>query len=241
MKQYDPAEGFDAASALRHDERGDEVAAVEFLAARAGEGPVLELAIGTGRIALPLAARGLRVDGIDISPAMVDRLREKPGGDALDVRIGDFADVDVDGRYPLIFVVWNSFFNLLGQEEQVRCFANVAAHLAEGGLFVIEAFVPSFLHRLSGGQEVSVESLELDEVRIGALRHDAATQTLAQSHVSISETGIRLEPVAQRYAWPSELDLMARLAGLGLAERWGSWEGGPYQSSSELHVSVYGR
>ena len=146
--------GEDVAQMYRDVQRGDEIAAVAFLEQLAGPGPALELAIGTGRIALPLAARGIRVDGVDISPAMVDQLRAKPGGDQLSVTIGDFADVPVSGTYRLIFVVWNTLFNLPTQEDQVRCFENVAAHLTDDGLFVVETFVPAFLYRLRNNQHV---------------------------------------------------------------------------------------
>ncbi len=241
MKGYQPAASFDEDSARRHDHRGDEEGAVAFLERLAKGGPALELAIGTGRIALPLAARGVRVDGIDIAPAMIARLKEKPGGDALSVKLGNFADVDVSGSYSLIFVLWNTMFNLLSQQEQVRCFENVAAHLEEGGSFVVEAYVPTYLHRLPGNQEVRAESVGVDEVRFGLLQHDAATQTIEQSHVSLSGSGVRMTPVVQRYAWPSELDLMARIAGLRLQERWAGWSREPFGSDSEMHVSVYGR
>lgn len=241
MRKYDPASSFDEESAKRHDHRGDEASAVAFLGELAGSGPVLELAIGTGRIALPLAKQGLRVDGIDISSAMVQRLRNKPGGQDLSVVIGDFADVAVADRYSLIFVVWNSFYNLLTQADQVRCFENVARHLLEGGSFVIEAFLPTFLYQPPGHQRVEIESIEADEVRFGLLRHDPATQTIEQSHISLAESRIRLEPVAQRYAWPSELDLMARLAGLQLKERFCGWNRETFDSKSEAHVSVYSR
>ncbi len=241
MKNYKPSLSFGEDSAKRHDERGDEDAAVAFLESVAGAGPVLELAIGTGRLALPLAARGIRVDGIDISPAMVDRLRSKPGGDQLSVQLGDFADVSVSDSYSLIFVAWNSLFNLLTQEDQVRCFENVAAHLTDEGSFVVEAFTPDFLYRLPDNQQVAAEAIEVDHVQIGVLRHDPATQVLEQSHVSLSSAGVRLDPVVQRYAWPSELDLMARIAGLRLKQRWGGWEQEPFGSSSDSHVSVYGR
>jgi hypothetical protein len=139
----------------------------------------------------------------------------------------------------LIYVVWNSFFNLLTQDDQLRCFQNVAKHLTPSGCFVIETYVPSFLHRLRGDQYVEAESIEVDEVRLDVLRHDAARQTLEESHVSLSPTGIRLVPVVQRYAWPSELDLMARIAGLELSERFGGWGGEPFESSGAMHVSVY--
>jgi SAM-dependent methyltransferase len=243
MQDYEPVMSFgaDVATMYRDVQRGDEVAAVAFLAQLAGPGPALELAIGTGRIALPLAAHGLRVDGIDLSPAMVAQLRTKPGGDQLAVTIGDFAEVPVAGTYRLIFVVWNTLFNLLTQDEQVRCFVNVAAHLTADGVFVVEAFVPAFLYRLRDNQYVDAEAIAVDEVRLDVLRHDAATQRLEESHVSLSRAGIRLNPVVQRYAWPSELDLMARLAGLHLKGRWGGWGREPFTASSSAHVSVYGR
>jgi SAM-dependent methyltransferase len=243
MKDYEPAMSFgaDVAQLYRDVQRGDERAAVAFLAHLAGPGPALELAIGTGRIALPLAARGIRVDGVDISPAMVAQLRAKPGGDQLAVTIGDFAEVPVPGTYRVIFVVWNTLFNLLTQDDQVRCFENVAAHLTDDGVFVVEAFVPAFLYRLRNQQYVEAEAIEVDEVQLDVLRHDAATQRLEESHVSLSRAGVRLYPVVQRYAWPSELDLMARIAGLRLQGRWGGWDQAPFTSSSSTHVSVYGR
>jgi SAM-dependent methyltransferase len=219
--------------------RGDEEDAVAFLAELAAGGPALELAIGTGRIALPLAERGVRVDGIDISPAMVSRLREKPGGDRIDVTMGDFANVGVPGTYPLIYVVFNTMFNLLSQDEQVRCFENVAAHLTAGGSFVIEAGSPAVLYGLRDYQYVEAEAIEVDYVRLDLLRHDPATQMLDESHVQLSRDGIRLNPVRQRYSWPSELDLMARIAGLRLKERWGYWDRRPYTARSRTVVSVF--
>ena len=243
MKGYEPVMSFgeDVARSCRDVQRGDEVSAVAFLEQLAGSGPALEMAIGTGRIALPLASRGIRVDGIDISTAMVEQLRAQPGGDQLSVTIGDFADVPVTGAYRLIFVVWNTFFNLLSQEDQVRCFENVAAHLTDEGSFVVEAFVPTFLYQLRNHQYVNAEAIEVDEVRLDLLRHNAAMQMLEESHVTLSPAGIRLNPVVQRYAWPCELDLMARIAGLRLKGRWGGWERERFQSSSSVHVSVYGR
>lgn len=243
MKDYQPIMSFgeDVAEAYRDVQRGDETAAVKFLEELAGRGPALELAIGTGRIALPLAARGIRVDGVEISPAMVAQLRTKPGGEAIQVTIGDFADVPVPGNYRLIFVVWNTLFNLLTQEDQVRCFENVAAHLTDDGSFVVEAYVPAFLHRLRDAQYVDAEAIQVDEVRLDVLRHDMAKQMIEESHVSLSRAGVRLNPVVQRYAWPSELDLMARIAGLRLKSRWGGWSHEPFDSGSSMHVSVFGR
>src|SRR5438445_10892292 len=201
MENYEPIMSFGEAIAEIYDDvpRGDEVATVAFLEQLAGGGPALELAIGTGRIALPLAARGVRVDGIDISPAMVAKLRAKPGGDEISVTIGDFADVPVAGTYQLVFVVFNSLFNLLTQEDQVRCFENVAAHLTDDGSFVVEALSPRFFYRLRNHQHVDAEVIAVDEVRLDVLCHDAATQMLEESHVSLSRAGVRLHPVVQPY------------------------------------------
>ena len=244
MKDYEPAMSFGEDVAGTYDRlggRGDEPEAVAFLEQLAGDGPALELAIGTGRIALPLAARGVRVDGVDISPAMVARLRAKPGGDRISVTIGDFADVPVALTYRLVFVVFNTLFNLLTQDDQVRCFENVAAHLTDDGSFVVEAFVPAFLFRLRNEQYVDAEAIEVDEVRLDVGRHDAATQRLEESHVALSRRGVHVHPIVTRYAWPSELDLMARIAGLRLKGRWGGWSREPFSSTSSTHVSVYGR
>jgi len=242
VKDYEPIMSFgeDVAKTYDDEQRGDEDAAVAFLEKLARGGPALELAVGTGRIALPLTARGIRVDGVDISPAMVERLRAKAGGDRMSVTIGDFADVPVPGTYRLIYVVFNTLFNLLTQEEQVRCFENVAAHLTDDGSFVVEAGSPAFLYGLRDDQHVDAESVEVDAVRLDVLRHDPAKQMFDESHVSISSTGVRLNPIVQRYAWPAELDLMGRIAGLRLKERWDGWEREPFTGRGNV-VSVYGR
>ncbi|MEP7115733.1 MAG: class I SAM-dependent methyltransferase, partial [Ilumatobacteraceae bacterium] len=169
MKNYEPAMSFGDEVAAAYDIvdlRGDEAETVEFLSSLAAGGPVLELAVGTGRIALPLAARGVQVDGIDISPSMVAQLRAKPGGDQISITMGDFADVGVAGSYRLIFVVFNTLFNLLTQDDQVRCFQNAAAHLTDDGVFVVEAFVPSYLYRLRNDQYVDAEAIDTHEVRL---------------------------------------------------------------------------
>jgi SAM-dependent methyltransferase len=214
--------------------------AVEALAALAGEGPVLELAIGTGRLALPLVERGLEVHGIDASERMVAKLREKPGGDAIPVTLGDFADVGVDGAYSLVFVAFNTLFGLLSQSEQVRCFANVARRLSPEGVFVIEVFVPD-LGRFDRDQRLQVRHLDPNEVLIDASLHHPLEQRIDSNHVVITEQGVRIYPVNIRYAFPAELDLMARLGGLELKERWGGWHREPFAASSPRHVSVYGR
>jgi SAM-dependent methyltransferase len=243
VKDYEPAMSFGEEVAESYDDvlKGDESETVAFLADLAGDGPVLELAVGTGRIALPLAARGLRVDGIDISPAMVARLHAKAGGDQISVTMGDFADVPAVGTYRLVFVVFNTLFNLLTQDDQVRCFENVAAHLTDDGSFVVEAFVPSFLYRLRNDQYVDAEAIAVDKVELDVGRHDPVRQLLDESHVSLSRDGVRVFPIVTRYAWPSELDLMARIAGLRLKDRWADWNRGPFNPLSERHVSVYGR
>ena len=221
--------------------RGDEVATVEFLERLARGGPALELAIGTGRIARPLAARGITVDGIDLSPEMVARLRAKPGGDQLSVTMGDFAEVPVPGQYRLVYVVFNTLFNLLSQDEQVRCFENVAAHLTDDGVFVVEALSPAFFYRLRDDQHVDAEAIQVSEVTLDVLRHYPVTQRIEENHVRLSLNGIRFTPVVQRYSWPSELDLMARIAGLRLVERWAGWNREPLDARSRNCISVYGR
>jgi SAM-dependent methyltransferase len=243
VKDYEPILSFGEDDAETYDDfsRGDEDATVAFLELLARGGPALELAIGTGRIALPLAARGAQVDGIDFSEAMVARLRAKPGGNQLAVTIGDFAAVPIAGAYQLIFVVYNTLFNLLTQDDQVRCFENVAAHLTDDGVFVVEAFVPSYLMRLRDDQYVDAERIDVDEVRLDVGRHDPVAQILDESHVIMTSGGVRLQPIVTRYAWPSELDLMARIAGLHLRNRWSGWEEEPFTATSRRHVSVYGR
>jgi SAM-dependent methyltransferase len=218
----------------------DTDAAVELLAGLAGKGPVLELGIGTGRLAVPLAERGFEVCGVDASPAMVDRLRARPGGDRIEVAIGDFADVGVAGSYPLVFVVFNTLFALLTQQDQVRCFRNVAERLTGHGRFVVEAFVPD-LARFDRGQRISVERLEERCVVLETTQHDLSRQRVDSRHLRISPDGVEVMPVRARYAWPSELDLMAELAGLRLVERWGGWHREAFTAESQSHVSVYGR
>ena len=249
MKDFKPENSFGPKVAEVYDDvqhysktpsRRDRDAAVALLDSLARGGPTLELAIGTGWIALPLAARGIRVDGIELSAAMVDQLRAKPGGEQMSVTIGDMADVAVSGTYRLIYVVANSLFNLLTQEDQVRCFQNVAAHLQDDGVFLIEVFRPDFLFRLRDNQYVDAEGIEVDEVRLDVARHDPVSQLLDESHILLSRDGVRMNPIVTRYAWPSELDLMARIAGLRLKERWGGWNREPFTAESEYLVAVYG-
>ena len=226
-----------------HEEPADAgatTAAVGVLAGLARGGRVLELGVGTGRLALPLAERGLEVHGIDASAQMLELLRAKPGGDRVTASLGDLADVDVDGEFDLIFVAFNTLFALTSQEEQIRCFDNVARRMTADGMFVVEAFVPD-LARFDRGQTVRASRVETDEIALEVTRHDRATQTLKSQHVVITEAATRLLPVHIRYSWPSELDLMARLAGLHLQDRWSGWDRSPFTSASGEHVSVYTR
>ena len=218
----------------------DAEAIADRLAELAGGGPALELAIGTGRVALPLKTRGVEVHGIDASDAMVEKLRAKPGGDAIPVMVGDFADVGVEGSFSLIYVAFNTFFALLTQEDQVRCFGNVAAHLTQDGLFVLEAFVPDPTY-YERGQSVRTTEVGSDLVSLTAAMHDPIEQRIRATILEFEDGGTRMLPVQLRYAWPSELDLMARLAGLRLRDRWSGWDGAPFDSSSTSHVSVYAR
>ncbi len=215
-------------------------ATVDFLAPLATDKRALELAIGTGRVALPLTERDISVHGIDSSEAMVAELVKKPGGQSIPVTMGNFADVQVKGSFSLIFIVFNTLFALLSQEEQVRCFANVAEHLTEDGTFVIEVFVPDPA-RFDRGQRVHSEGVAIDEVNLSVMHHDSVNQRVEGHRVVLSKSGTKLYPVCVRYSWPSELDLMAKLAGLSIRERWSGWRREPFTSESVRHISVYER
>ncbi|MFJ6659947.1 class I SAM-dependent DNA methyltransferase [Streptomyces sp. NPDC091377] len=208
----------------------------DFLAALADGGRALELGIGTGRIALPLARRGVPVDGIDLSRAMVDRLRAKPGGDAIDVTIGDFATTRVEGTFSVAYLVFNTIMNLTTQDEQVDCFRNAAAHLAPGGCFVVEVMVPE-LRRLPPGQ--NAVPYEVGPTRWAVDLYDVATQATSSHYVDLVDGRGEYRSIPFRYVWPSELDLMARLAGLRLRERWEGWTREAFTSESRRHVSVW--
>lgn len=238
MIPHDPLASFNADVAARYDDelRGDEDAAVSMLTELARNRPALEFAIGTGRIALPLGTRGVRVDGIELSQPMVDQLRQKPGGADLDVRIGDMATVSMERTYALVYLVFNTIFNIQTQDGQIECFHNAARHLDADGVFLIEAAVPDAW--LPSDRYAVPEKVTDDGVTLDVCMYDPITQILHENHVSISESGIRMAPIACRLAWPSELDLMARIAGLELVERWGGWEKQPYTGRG-MHVSVY--
>jgi SAM-dependent methyltransferase len=212
--------------------------AVNRLAELAGDGDALEFAVGTGRIALPLAELGVRVVGIDSSEAMLARLREKPGAERVETLAGDMAATRVPGEFSLVYLVFNTIFNLTTQDGQVACFENAAAHLRSGGRFVIEARVPE-LQRLPLGQ--TILPWRADPDGISAYVYDVVTQRLSGRHYLLEDGAIRPSPIEMRYAWPAELDLMARLAGMRLAHRWGGWDREPFTALSPSHVSVYER
>ncbi len=241
MKQFDEATYGERIASIYDELYAEyEGAAVDLLQELAAGGRALELGIGTGRIALPLRQRGIGVTGIDASPAMIARLHAKPGGSEIEVVQGSFAQFDLESRFDLVYVVFNTFFGLLTQEDQVRCFQSVARHLAEDGAFLLEVFVPD-PSRFEAHQTVRAVRVEADEVRLDVTRHSPVEQQVSSQHVWLSGEGVRLYPVVLRYAWPSELDLMARLAGLRLRHRWGSWEKGAFSAESTRHISVYGR
>ncbi len=240
-------EGYDASTygdriAGVYDEMYDdlddagEIAGV--LAEHAGGGRALELAIGTGRIALPLTARGVEVHGVDASEAMVARLRSKPGGDSIPVTIGDFGEVPVEGPFSLVYLVFNTLFALESQEEQVACFANVARVLEPGGCFVVEGFFPD-VARFDRGQRVHATRVQVDRVTLDVSVHDPVAQTVLTQHVVLAQDRTSLYPVSLRYVWPSEMDLMARLAGLLLRDRWSGWKREPFTAPAQKVVSIY--
>jgi SAM-dependent methyltransferase len=209
---------------------------VDVLADLAGDGAALELGVGTGRIALALARRGVRVHGIDLSEAMVARLREKPGGERIGVTIGDFATTMVEGTFAVVYLVANTIMNLTTQDDQVACFQNAAAHLEPGGCFLIEVLVPR-LRRLPPGERF--QPFHVSPTHLGFDEYDVARQGLVSHHYWVEGGKVEVISPPFRYVWPSELDLMARLAGMRLRDRWAGWEREPFTSESELHVSVW--
>ena len=231
----DIAPTYDADSSGRFD--AELVAqTVDFLASLTGGRAALEFAVGTGRIALPLSARGIPVHGIDLSPQMVAELRAKPGGDAIAITMGDFASTVVEGRFRLAYLVYNTIENLTEQDDQVACFCNVARHLEPGGCFVVEVGVPP-LRRLPPGE--SVRAFAVDDNHLGFDELDVAAQRGVSHHYWLAEGRTQTFAMPFRYVWPSELDLMARIAGMRLRDRWSGWSRQPFTAESPAHVSVW--
>ena len=233
---------FDAKAAATYDDdvescSPDSIApVVDFLAELAGDGSALEFGIGTGRIALPLAMRGIEVCGIDLSQAMLAKLAEKPGGDRIPAIQGDFSTATYGGSFSLVYLIFNTIMNLTTQEAQVLCFQNAASHLKTGGYFVIEVMVPA-LQQLPHGATNHV--FELRDDRWGIDTYDVVSQTLKSHHMRVRDRQVELSSIPFRYVWPSELDLMARIANLKLVARWGGWKKEPFTNTSRCHVSVW--
>jgi SAM-dependent methyltransferase len=234
---------FDETVASTYDESSDGMfdpavvgPTVDFLAALAGGGGALELGVGTGRIAIPLAARGVEVHGIDLSRAMTDRLRAKPGGDAIGITIGDFSTARVEGSFRLAYVVFNTIDNVTTQAAQVACFRNVAAHLEPGGRFVVEVGIPD-LRRLPYGERYVL--FDMSPTHWGFDEYEVANQGMISHHFELRDGKVEKSSGPFRYVWPAELDLMAELAGLRPLERWSGWNGEPFTSDSRKLVGVW--
>jgi len=244
MEDFDPGSSFGYDVSKSYDDpvntRGDEEQTVAFLAGLANGRDVLEFAVGTGRIALPLRAAGVRVDGIELSEHMIDRMREKPGGNQVEVTVGDMSRASTGRTYGLVYLVYNTIGNLLTQDDQVRCFQNAARHLTDDGVFVLECRIPTAPAR-PGHQFIDVEHLKANYVKLEVCRYDPVTQILDDNHVQIGTDGIIFHPIRLRLAYPPEFDLMARIAGVRLRDRWGGWNGEPYTADSRRHISVYER
>jgi methyltransferase family protein len=239
-----PHDYFDEPIASRYDETSADMfapaevePAVDLLAELAGpDGSALEFAIGTGRIGLPLSARGVRVTGIDLSEAMVAQLRKKPGGQAIDVTIGDIASTALGATFDVVYLVFNTIMNLTSQDAQVAVFENAAAHLRAGGCFVVEVTVPQ-LHRLPVGERFV--PFDVSDRHLGFDEYDVVNQGLVSHHYTKLDGQFEYEEWPFRYVWPAELDLMARIGGLKLRDRWSDWSRGPFTATSEKHVSVW--
>lgn len=243
MKDYDASTYGDQFADLYdtfHPDTDEVHAAVRLLSREAGKGPALELGIGTGRFALPLAASGTPVHGIESSQAMIDQLMAKVGSEPVTASIGDFADIDVDGEYGLAFVTFNTFWMLLEQEQQINCCVGVAEHLTSDGVFVVEASMPS-VNVLAKAKSVEPNRMTASSVAVDLTLRDPVNQRIDRQQLIIDENGFRLQPLSFRYVWPSELDLMARIAGLRLRKRYANWDGEPFGSASRRHISVYER
>lgn len=242
MKGFDAASSFGPEVAAKYDDelRGDEEAAAKFLAQLAQGRRALEFAIGTGRIAIPLAANGLQVDGIELSAQMIDRLRAKPGAGQINVTIGDMSVATTGSQYGLVYLVYNTIFNLLTADDQILCFENAARHLVAGGYFVVETAVPHAWIAPDKSDYVHAEHVGMDTVVFDVARYDAVTQLLEENHVILTADGIKLNPIVCRLITPGEMDLMARIAGLRLVDRFANWERSVFDTNSRAHVSVYG-
>lgn len=242
MKGFDPAESFGSEVAAHYDDykRGDEESAASFLAEFAKEGTALEFAIGTGRIALPLAAKGILVDGIELSPHMVEQLRAKPGGQNINVIIGDMSSATTNRHYPLVYLVFNTIFNLLTADDQIRCFETAARHLTKDGFFVVETALPHAWIPPDKPDYVHAEYVGKETVALDVARYDPVTQLLEENHIQFTTRGISMSPIVCRLITPEEMDLMARIAGMHLIQRFANWQRSTFDINSNTHISIYG-
>ncbi len=242
MKSFDPASSFGESVSARYDDhlRGDEDTAADFLSSLAQRRPALEFAIGTGRIAIPLASKGIQVDGIELSPHMVDRLRVKIGNHPINVTIGDMSTTTTNQRYGVVYLVFNTIFNLLTADDQIRCFQNAAQHLMPDGCFVVETALPHAWIAPDQPDYVHAEHVGSETVGLDVARYDPVTQLLEENHVSLTMHGITMTPIVTRLITPGEMDLMAHIAGLRLLQRFANWQRTPFDIHSKAHVSVYG-
>ncbi|MEM7661606.1 MAG: class I SAM-dependent methyltransferase [Pseudomonadota bacterium] len=240
MMEFDPAR-FGALYADEYDDLhnpGTTDLSVDLIAELALGGKLFELAIGTGRVALPLLSRGFDIQGIEASSEMVTKLREKPGGDTIPVIIGDMASFKTESTFDFAFLVFNTLFNLTSQKAQISCFESIAKCLRPGGQFLVETFVPD-QRRFRDHKDVAVSRLNADSVWLEAVVHDPVRQRLNFQRIRYTPDGMRIAPLLMRYAWPSEIDLMAQLAGLSLVNRWGGWQRETFTADSKMHVSLY--
>lgn len=242
MKDFDPAKSFgpDVAAHYDDDKRGDEESAASFLTEFAKGGTALEFAIGTGRIALPLTAKGVQVDGIELSPHMVEKLRAKPEGRNINVIVGDMSSATTDRQYPLVYLVYNTIFNLLTADDQIHCFENAARHLTKDGVFVVETALPHAWISPDKPDYIHAEYVGKETVVLDVARYDPVTQLLEENHIQFTAQGTSMSPIVCRLITPGEMDLMARIAGMRLIQRFANWERSPFDANSKMHVSVYG-
>jgi len=242
MKNFDPATSFGSDVAAHYDDykRGDEEEAAAFLAEFAKDGSALEFAIGTGRIALPLTSKGIQVDGIELSPHMVEQLRVKPDGQNIHVIIGDMSSATTNRHYPLVYLVFNTIFNLLTADDQIRCFENAARHLTPNGYFIVETALPHVWISPDKSDYVHTEYVDKETVGLDVARYDPVTQLLEENHVQFTVQGITMSPIVCRLITPGEMDLMARIAGMRLIQRFSNWQRTAFDINSKAHVSVYG-
>ena len=242
MKDFDPATSFgaDTAALYADYQRGDEEDAAAFLAEFAKNGSALEFAIGTGRIALPLANKGIRVDGIELSSHMVEQLRTKPEGQNIHVIIGDMSSATTNRQYSLVYLVFNTIFNLLTADDQIRCFENAARHLTPNGYFIVETALPHAWISPDKSDYVHTEYVGKETVGLDVARYDPLTQLLEENHIRFTAQGITMSPIVCRLITPGEMDLMARIAGLRLIQRFANWQRSTFDINSTAHISIYG-